>query len=123
MLSDGERRHCRSEDHEECAEQHYIGTFLSFNPQAKLEAMQLRSRRPSLSHAAVDPAMPGDGGATEVVRHIHSFAYNHTPAPEGAVFAAAKAGDVLALKAALDAGGSTEEADKVRPWSEKVVRL
>ena len=39
--------------------------------------------------------------------------YNHAPAPAGAVHAAAKAGDVPALLAALDAGGSTEEADKV----------
>ena len=39
--------------------------------------------------------------------------YNHAPAPAGAVYAAAKAGDVAALQAALDAGGSTEEADKV----------
>ena len=40
--------------------------------------------------------------------------YNHAPAPAGAVFCAAKAGDVAELHAALDAGGSTEEADEVR---------
>ena len=40
--------------------------------------------------------------------------YNHAPAPEGAVYEAAWAGDVAALQAALDAGGSTEEADTVR---------
>ena len=40
--------------------------------------------------------------------------YNHAPAPEGAVFEAAKAGDVPALLAAIDAGGSTEEAAEVR---------
>ena len=40
--------------------------------------------------------------------------YNHAPASAGAVFAAAKAGDVPAQQAALDAGGSTEEADTVR---------
>ena len=40
--------------------------------------------------------------------------YKHAPAPEGAVFEAAKAGDVPALQAALDAGGSTEEADRVQ---------
>ena len=40
--------------------------------------------------------------------------YNHALAPEGAVFAAARAGDVAALQTALDAGGSTEEADEVR---------
>ena len=40
----------------------------------------------------------------------------HAPALEGAVHAAAKAGDVPALRAALDAGGSTKEADgKVCP--------
>ena len=40
--------------------------------------------------------------------------YNHAPAPAGAVLAAAKDGDVPALRVALDAGGSTEEADEVR---------
>ena len=40
--------------------------------------------------------------------------YNHAPAPAGSVYAAAIAGDVAALQAALDAGGSTEEADEVR---------
>lgn len=40
--------------------------------------------------------------------------YNHAPAPAGAVLAAAEAGDVPALQAALVAGGSTEEADYVR---------
>ena len=42
--------------------------------------------------------------------------YNHAPttAPAGAILAAATAGDVPALQAGLDAGGSTEEADTVR---------
>ena len=40
--------------------------------------------------------------------------YNHAPAPAGAVHAAAKTGDVSALKSTLHAGGSTEEADVVR---------
>ena len=40
--------------------------------------------------------------------------YNRGPEPAGAVYAAAKAGDIPALLAALDAGGSTEEADEVR---------
>ena len=40
--------------------------------------------------------------------------YNHAPAPAGAVLAAAEAGEVPALQAALVAGGSTEEADRVR---------
>ena len=51
--------------------------------------------------------------------------YNHAPAPAGAVLAAARAGDVPALQAALDAGGSTEEVDEVRfvdVWTrEKIV--
>ena len=42
--------------------------------------------------------------------------YNYAPAPAGVVFAAAKACDVAALQAALDAGGSTEEADVVRGY-------
>ena len=40
--------------------------------------------------------------------------YNHAPAFRGAVFDAAQAGDVAALQAALEAGMSTEEADRVR---------
>lgn len=40
--------------------------------------------------------------------------YNHTPAPEGAVLVAGKAGNVPALQAALEARGSTEEANDVR---------
>ena len=40
--------------------------------------------------------------------------YNHAPAPKGAVFAATKSFDVRALKAAIEAGGSTAEVDAVR---------
>ena len=40
--------------------------------------------------------------------------YNHAPAAAGAVFRAAKAGDMAALQAALDAGESTAEKDEVR---------
>ena len=40
--------------------------------------------------------------------------YNHAPAPAGAVLAAARVGDVEALQAAIKAGGSTEEAERVR---------
>ena len=40
--------------------------------------------------------------------------YNHAHAHAGAVLAAAKEGDSAALKLALGAGGSTEEADEVR---------
>ena len=43
--------------------------------------------------------------------------YSHIPSPAGSVLAAAKAGDVPALQDALDAGGSTEEADKVLLWA------
>ena len=39
--------------------------------------------------------------------------YNHAPAPAGAVFAAAQAGDAAALQFALKSGASTEEADEV----------
>ena len=45
--------------------------------------------------------------------------YNHASAPQGAVYAAAQAGDVRALQAALDAGGSTEEADYVSGGGDK----
>ena len=40
--------------------------------------------------------------------------YNHAPAPAGPVFKASQAGDVSALQAALDAGGSIKEATDVR---------
>ena len=45
--------------------------------------------------------------------------YNHAPAPAGAVFEAAAANDVPALEAAINAGGSTEEAlvSRVDPWT------
>ena len=39
--------------------------------------------------------------------------YNHARGPAGAVLAASKAGNVPALRVALDAGGSTEEAGEV----------
>lgn len=40
--------------------------------------------------------------------------FNHTPAPEGAVIAAARSSNLPALRALLDSGCSTEEFDKVR---------
>ena len=40
--------------------------------------------------------------------------YNHAPAPAGAVFEASNSSDTLALQAALDVGGSTEETNGVR---------
>ena len=43
-----------------------------------------------------------------------AFTFNHAPAPKGEVYAAAKAGKVTRLEAALRAGGSTEETDEVR---------
>lgn len=45
--------------------------------------------------------------------------FNHNPAHEGAVLAAVKANNVPALQAALDAGGSTKEADLVREERKK----
>ena len=47
--------------------------------------------------------------------------YHHDPAPAGGVFEAGKAGNVAALQAALDACGSTEEADEVRSYSRQGV--
>ena len=46
--------------------------------------------------------------------------FNHASVAAGAVLAAAKAGDVTALQAALEGGGSTEEADKVCEEREKM---
>ena len=40
--------------------------------------------------------------------------YNHAPAPPGAVYNAVQVGDVAALRVALEAGGSAEEANLVR---------
>ena len=50
-------------------------------------------------------------GATRA--HVHSATCNHTVSPKDTVFAAAASGDVPALEAALDAGGSTEEVHEV----------
>ena len=89
------------------------------------------SVRPSggswIARALIRPAAWADAVSVTVVslslagRPLHydslpatlRVGYNHSPAPAGAVLAAAKAGDVPALQAALDAGGSTEEADEV----------
>ena len=49
--------------------------------------------------------------------------YNHAPAPAGAVYAAAQVGDMQALQAALDAGGSTAEACEVRDSPPYLYRL
>ena len=49
---------------------------------------------------------------------ILAVGYNHAPAQAGVVCEAAQAGDVPALQAALDAGGSTEEADEVRGYKQ-----
>ena len=80
-----------------------------------------------IARALTHPAAWAD--AASVTVHSMSFAgrslpcdclpstlqgsYNHAPAPEGAVYAAAQAGNVQALQAALDAGGSTEDTDGV----------
>jgi hypothetical protein len=42
-----------------------------------------------------------------------TIGFNHAPASNGAVYAAALAGDVTGLIAALHNGGSTEECDVV----------
>jgi hypothetical protein len=42
-----------------------------------------------------------------------TIGFNHAPAPEGAVYAAAKANDLPGLNAALRSGGSTEEKTEV----------
>ena len=55
----------------------------------------------------------------ECLPAILHVGFNHEPAHACAVHSAAQAGDVLAVQAALDAGGSTEEADEVcrtRGW-------
>lgn len=82
--------------------------------------------------ALVHPSAWADAATVTVVslslagRPLHSdclpatlqVGYNHTltiaPASAGAVLSAAKAGSVPALWAALEAGGSTDEADRVR---------
>ena len=64
---------------------------------------------PRYSSGSATPARP-----EPVASHVHLPACNHAAAPAGAVYAAAKAGDVRALQAALEAGASTDEADEVR---------
>ena len=58
--------------------------------------------------------LAGQAVSCDFLPAVLRVGYNHAPAHAGAVSAAAKAGDVRALQAALDAGGSTEEADEVR---------
>ena len=60
--------------------------------------------------AAARPTAPSIARETEG----WSRTFSHAPAPLGRVHAAAAAGDVAALWAALEAGGSTEEAGAVR---------
>ena len=81
-----------------------------------------------IARAIIRPSAWADAASVTVVslslagRPLHSdclpatmrVGNNHAMAPAGAVFAAAEAGDVAALQAALDAGGSTEEASRVR---------
>ena len=57
------------------------------------------------------------GGQPIVSQHLPAtlrISFNHAPAPMGAVYAAANAGDVASLESALAAGASTEEKDGVR---------
>ena len=92
------------------------------------------SARPSgggwIARALIRPASWADTGTITVVSlslagriqpcqslpaTLKVFHYIHKRARKGAVLRAAQDGDVPALRAALDAGGSTEEADEVRP--------
>ena len=96
------------------------------NYTAPLSARQ--SARGWIARALIHPATWTDAVSVSIVlltlagKHLpcHSLpatlrvGYNHDPEPMRAVYLAAKAGDVPALQAALDAGGSTEEANRVR---------
>ena len=62
-----------------------------------------------LSLSLLGRPLPGD-----VLPVIRRVGYNHAPTPAGAVHAAVVDADASRLQAALDAGGSTEEADSVR---------
>ena len=102
------------------------------------EAVSLRVKaRPSeggwIARALVHPAAWADAASVTVVSlslagwplpcdclpAILRVGFNHAPAPTGAVFAAARTGNLPALQAAIDAGGSTEEADEVRGWGSR----
>ena len=81
-----------------------------------------------IMRALIDPASWTDVASVSCVESL-SFAgqplpsiclpatlrvgYNHVAARAGAVISASMSGDVAALQSALDAGGSTEEADQV----------
>lgn len=72
----------------------------------------------SLSPAACVVVRVSFGGSPRTLRipatgHIHTAICNHSRKPEGAVFEAARTRDVVALEAALAAGGSTEETENV----------
>ena len=66
------------------------------------------------SVAVVSLTLAGQSISCDCIPAIQRVGYNHGIAPAGAVFRAARAGDVAALQAALDAGGSTAEKDEVR---------
>lgn len=66
------------------------------------------------SVTVVSFSLAGQGLPCECLPATLQRGYDHTPMPAGAVFEAARVGDVRALQATLDAGGSTEEANTVR---------
>ena len=66
------------------------------------------------SVSVVSLSLAGESLPCDCLPATLQVGYNHAPAITGAVFAAVLAGDVLALQAALDSNGSTEESDEVR---------
>ena len=66
------------------------------------------------SVAILSLAVAGRSLPSDLLPATLRVGYNHFPAPAGAVLAAAVVGDVPALQAALNSGGSTEETDEAR---------
>ena len=70
------------------------------------------------SVTVVSLSLAGRPLACDFLPATFAVGYNHAPAHAAVVFEATQAGDVRALQAALDAGGSTEEADDVRGFKQ-----
>jgi hypothetical protein len=69
---------------------------------------------PDGSHIVVLRAsVAGCDVALDVAPLQVTVGYNHSPAPQGPMYAAAEAGSVMTLMRVLDSGGSTEEKDPV----------
>ena len=84
------------------------GTF--FVSERDRELLYLEAQQRASGSVAVQDA-PAVAAQTEVIAHTHSALCNHDPATNGSLWAAAAAGNVQGVSAALMERSSTEERD------------